>query len=255
MNKNKRINIFGLSVDVLTMKETLTIIENAIEIRKPIHHVVVNASKIVNAQTDKDLRDSIINCDIINADGQSVVWASKILKQPLPERVAGIDLMEELVKFSFKKNYKIYFLGAKDIVVKTVVNKYIEKYGNNIIAGYRNGYFTEEEEITVAEEISKIKPDILFVAITSPKKEVFLNKYKNLLQVPFIMGVGGSFDVVSGMVKRAPKWMQKIGLEWLYRVYQEPNRMWKRYLITNSKFILLLFKERIKMMNTKSKSN
>ena len=250
-----RINLFGLRIDALTMKETLSIIENAIDNRKPIHHVVVNAAKIINAQKNKDLRESIIHCDIINADGQAVVWASKILKQPLPERVAGIDLMEELVKLSAKKNYSIYFLGAKEIVVKKVVDKYIAIYGSQLVAGYRNGYYSSEEEITIAEEIATKKPDILFVAITSPKKEIFLNKYKKLIKVPFIMGVGGSFDVVSGLVKRAPKWMQKIGLEWLYRVYQEPNRMWKRYLVTNSKFIVLLFKERIKMMFSKTNTN
>lgn len=248
MNNNKRINIFGLSIDVLTMNETLSIIENAIAIRKPIHHVVVNAAKIVNAQTNIELRESIIHCDIINADGQAVVWASKILKQPLPERVAGIDLMQELVKLSAEKKYKIYFLGAEDLVVKKVVHNYIEKYGDDIIIGYRNGYYNEDEEIKIAEEIAIKKPDILFVAITSPKKEIFLNKYKNLIQVPFIMGVGGSFDVISGKVKRAPKWMQKYGLEWIYRVYQEPGRMWKRYLTTNSKFIYLVIKERLKII-------
>lgn len=249
----KRINLFGLPIDVLTMKETLSIIADAIDNKKPIHHVVVNAAKMVNAQKDPELRESIIHCDIINADGQAVVWASKILKQPLPERVAGIDLMEELVKLSAKKKYTIYFLGAKENVVKTVVDKYSETYGNQIIAGYRNGYFSKEEEIEIAQEISDKKPDILFVAITSPKKEIFLNTYKDLIKVPFIMGVGGSFDVVSGLVKRAPKWMQKSGLEWLYRVYQEPKRMWKRYLITNSKFISLLVKEKIKLTFSKNK--
>lgn len=250
----KRINLFGLPIDVLTMKETLSLIENAIDIKKPIHHVVVNAAKMVNAQKNLELKESIIHCDIINADGQAVVWASKILKKPLPERVAGIDLMEELVKLSAKKKYTIYFLGAKENVVKTVVDKYSETFGNKIIAGYRNGYFSKEEEIEIAEEISDKKPDILFVAITSPKKEIFLNTYKDLIKVPFIMGVGGSFDVVSGMVKRAPKWMQKSGLEWLYRVYQEPKRMWKRYLITNSKFIGLLAKEKIKLTFSKNKT-
>lgn len=249
----KRINLFGLPIDVLTMKDTLSLIENAIDNKKPIHHVVVNAAKMVNAQKDSELRESIIHCDIINADGQAVVWASKILKQPLPERIAGIDLMEELVKLSAKKKYTIYFLGAKEKVVKTVLDKYIETYGSQIIAGHRNGYFSKDEEIEVAQEISDKKPDILFVAITSPKKEIFLNTYKHLIRVPFIMGVGGSFDVVSGTVKRAPMWMQKAGLEWFYRVIQEPGRMWKRYLLTNSKFILLLIKAKSEKMFSKNR--
>jgi N-acetylglucosaminyldiphosphoundecaprenol N-acetyl-beta-D-mannosaminyltransferase len=248
----KRISLFGLPVDALTMEETINVIENSIDQNEPIHHVVVNAAKMVNAQKDSALQESIVNCDIINADGQAVVWAAKILKQPLPERVAGIDLMELLVKLSAKKNYKIYFLGAQEEVVKKVVDKYSLEFGEQIIAGYRNGYFSKEEEIDIAKEIAISQPDILFVAISSPKKEIFLNKHKDLIRAPFVMGVGGSFDVVSGLVKRAPRWMQQSGLEWLYRVYQEPRRMWKRYLITNSKFIGLVINTRIKMIFSKN---
>ena len=241
----KRISLFNLPVDRLTMEETINRIDNSISKNKPIHHVVVNAAKIVNAQRDSELMESIINCDLINADGQAVVWASQILKNPLPERVAGIDLMEELIKLSAKRNYRIFFLGAKEKVIKRVVDKYATLYGDRIIAGYRNGYFTSEEEESVAFEIAESKADILFVAISSPKKEIFLNKYKTLIQAPFIMGVGGSFDVVSGLVKRAPKWMQRAGLEWLFRIWQEPRRMWKRYLYTNTIFIYLILKEKL----------
>lgn len=243
---NKRINLFDLPVDSITMEETLLTIEKSIDNKKPLHHVVVNAAKMVNAQKNIDLRKSIVNCDIINADGQAVVWASKILRKPLPERVAGIDIMENLVKLAKKKNYKIFFLGAKEEVVTRVVDRYKAEYGEKIIAGYRNGYFSKEQELEVARDISLAKPDILFVAISSPKKEIFLNTYKNHIKAPFIMGVGGSFDVVSGLVKRAPLWMQKNGLEWAYRIYQEPRRMWKRYLLTNSKFIFLLIKHKLR---------
>lgn len=248
MTTKKRINIFNLPIDCITMQETLSQIEYAIDNKKPIHHVVLNASKIVNAQHDLELKRSIIDCDIINADGQAVVWASRILNKPLPERVAGIDLMEQLVLLSSSKNYKIFFLGAKEEIVKKVIEKYTLLYGSKVIAGYRNGYYEEEEEGRIAEQISILKPDILFVAISSPKKEIFLNKYKDLIQVPFIMGVGGSFDVVSGLVKRAPIWMQKYGLEWLYRFYQEPRRMWRRYLIGNTQFIFLILKEKFRSL-------
>lgn len=241
---SKRLNLLNLPVDALTMEETINTIDNSIISETPLHHVVVNAAKMVNAQKDLKLRESIVNCDIINADGQAVVWASKILKKPLPERVAGIDIMENLVALAARKNYKIFFLGAKEEVVKKVVERYSAEFGEQIIAGYRNGYFGEEEEFMVAKEIARTKPDILFVAISSPKKEIFLNTYKSLINAPFVMGVGGSFDVVSGLVKRAPFWMQKNGLEWLYRVYQEPGRMWKRYLITNWKFIFLVIQHR-----------
>ena len=244
----KRVTICNIPVDALTMQETLSKVETAIIEKKPLHHVVVNVAKLVNAQKDKALRQAIVDCDIINADGLPVVWASRLLKKPLPERVAGIDLMTELVKLAGQKHYRIFFFGAKEEVVRGLVTKYSSFYGQEIIAGYRNGYYRKEEEKIIVEEIGRSKADILFVAITSPKKEIFLNQYKDVIQVPFIMGVGGSFDVVAGKVKRAPLWMQRNGLEWFYRVTQEPKRMWKRYLITNSQFIFLLFREKMKQM-------
>ena len=240
----KRITICDIPVDVLTMQQTISIIDQAIAEKRSIHHVVVNAAKLVNAWKDEKLRTSIVNCDIINADGQAVVWAARFLKRYLPERVAGIDLMEALVKLSAEKNYRIFFLGAKEEVVKKVVDKYSRLYKTQIIAGYHNGYFRKEEESEVAEHIAGSGADILFVAMTSPKKEIFLNTHKNQINVPFIMGVGGSFDVVAGLVKRAPLWMERSGLEWFYRVLQEPRRMWKRYLTTNSIFIYLILKEK-----------
>lgn len=244
----KRVTICNIPVDALTMEETLQQIGIAIEQKRPIHHVVVNAAKLVNAQNDKALKESIVNCDIINADGQAIVWASRFLNQPLPERVAGIDLMEELVGVAAKKGYKIFFFGAKEDIVKKVVDTYSEKYGAGIIGGYRNGYFDKMEEPLIAKQIADSGAHILFVAMGSPKKEIFLNTYKNEIKAPFIMGVGGSFDVVAGFVKRAPVWMQKAGMEWFYRVAQEPGRMWKRYLVGNSKFIYLIMKEKAKLI-------
>ena len=242
-----RITICDIPVDVLTMRQTIDRIHDAIIRRESIHHVVVNAVKVVNAQKDKQLKDSIISCDIINADGQGIVWASQLLNRPLPERVAGIDLMEELVKLASENGYRVFFLGAKEEIVKSVVDIYSNKY-NDVIAGYRNGYFDKEDEIIIAQQIADSNADILFVAISSPKKEIFLNTYKHLIKTPFIMGVGGSFDVVAGFVKRAPKWMQNWGLEWLHRTLQEPRRMWKRYLFGNSTFIYLVLKEKIKQI-------
>ena len=227
------------------MQETLQKVDSVIVKGEQLHHVVVNAGKIVAMQNDLQLRKSVNESDLINADGQAVVWASKVLKKPLKERVAGIDLMINLVKLASQKNYKIFFFGAKDEVVKAVVNKYSIEYSPDIIAGFRNGYFKKEEEQDIARQISNSRANILFVAISSPTKENFLYENKELLnKVNFIMGVGGSFDVVSGKVKRAPLWMQNYGLEWFYRFVQEPKRMWKRYLVGNSKFIALVLKEK-----------
>ncbi len=236
-----RVNFLGIPLDNLSMSETLDRIDNAIVNNKQIHHCVINAGKVVKMQNDKKLKESVISSDIINADGMGVVWAARFLGHEIKERVAGIDLMDNLVKLAYKKNYNCFFLGAREKVVKKIVDHYSDKYSNEVIAGYRNGYFYIEEEKKIIDQIIKSKPNFLFVAMTSPKKEIFLNKYKNKLKsVNLIMGVGGSFDVISGAVNRAPAFMQKIGLEWFYRFAQEPGRMWKRYLIGNLKFIIII---------------
>ncbi|MGJ5642999.1 WecB/TagA/CpsF family glycosyltransferase [Formosa sp. S-31] len=241
-----RAHFLNTSVDNFTMRETVDRINQSIVENIRLRHVVVNASKIVEMQRDLELRKSVNNCDIINADGMAVVWASKICGKPLKERVAGIDLMENLIELAHNKGYKVYFLGAKEEIVSKVVNHYSKKYSKDLIAGYRNGYFLKEEEKDIAAEISSSGAQLLFVAISSPKKENFLyQNRKELSKVNFTMGVGGSFDVVSGLVKRAPLWMQNSGLEWFYRFLQEPKRMWKRYLVGNSKFLLLVLKERL----------
>ena len=229
----------------LTMQETLQLVAKNIEENKQIHHVVVNAGKLVSMQKDLQLRESVNNSDLINADGQAVVWASKFLGKPLKERVAGIDLMANLVAMAHEKDYKIFLFGAKEEVVKEVTEIYSKQYSKDLIAGYRNGYFKPEEEQQIAQEISNSGAQMLFVAISSPVKENFLYDNREILKkINFVMGVGGSFDVISGKTKRAPQWMQKSGLEWFYRFLQEPKRMWKRYLVGNTKFIMLVFKEK-----------
>ena len=243
--ERKRINFIGIQVDALTMKETIKIVEDAILEKKNIHHVVINAGKVVSMQKDINLYNSVVSCDIINADGQSIVWAARFLGQHLPERVAGIDLMNELVQLAALKNYKCYFLGAKEDVIIKVIDLYTKKYGSSFIAGYRNGYFTKDDEPAIAKAIAESGAQLLFVAITSPRKEKFLYDHRNILsKVNFTMGVGGSFDVIAGITKRAPVWMQNMGMEWFFRFLQEPERMWHRYLVGNSKFIWLVIKQK-----------
>jgi len=241
----KKINFLDIPLDILTMDETINKIDQAVFSNKQVHHCVINAGKVVKIQNDEILKESVINSDIINADGMSIVWAVRFLGYKIQERVAGIDLMENLIRLAHEKKYSCFFLGAKQEVVKNVVSYYSAKYSTKIIAGFRDGYFDEKDEKDIIKKIKQSDAEFLFVAITSPKKEIFLNKYKNELKsVNLVMGVGGSFDVVSGEVKRAPLFMQKIGLEWLYRFVQEPRRMWRRYLIGNLKFIFIIFKAR-----------
>ena len=239
----KKINFLDIPLDILTMDETINKIDKAIFSNKQVHHCVINAGKVIKIQNDEILEESVINSDIINADGMSIVWSVRFLGYKIQERVAGIDLMENLIRLAHKKKYCCFFLGAKEEVVKNVVSYYSVKYSENIIAGFRDGYFDEKDEKDIIKKIKESDAEFLFVAITSPKKEIFLNKYKNELKnINLIMGVGGSFDVIAGTVKRAPKYMQVIGLEWFFRFIQEPKRMWRRYLIGNFKFVILIFK-------------
>ncbi len=246
IQRNKmRIDFLGIPIDVLTMLETVDYIDTAILKNNRINHVVINAGKVVSMQSDTKLFEDVVSCDLINADGQSIVWAARFLGERFPERVAGVDLMQELVKLAYKKGYKCFFLGAREEVVSQVVKIYSQKFSPDIIAGYRNGYFNKEDEQQIAEQIVNSGAQLLFVAITSPKKENFLSNNRDILNgVNFTMGVGGTFDVIAGVTKRAPIWMQRIGMEWFYRLVQEPKRMWRRYLVGNVIFIWIVLREK-----------
>jgi N-acetylglucosaminyldiphosphoundecaprenol N-acetyl-beta-D-mannosaminyltransferase len=236
------VKLMGVPVSAVTMEQTLDAIDNAISCRKNLHIGVVNAAKIVNMKRNPSLGDDVLSSDIILADGASIVWASKVLKRPLPERVTGIDLMYGMFKRGNEKAYRVYCLGATEEVSSLVAERLAVDYPNVQLVGRQNGYFSEQDEAGIVQDIVNAKPDILLVAITSPKKERFMAKWSDTMNVPIVHGVGGSFDVMSGKVSRASTLWQKLGLEWLYRVKQEPRRLWKRYLVTNTWFCWLLFK-------------
>lgn len=234
-------------MDVTSIDDTVSQIETAIHNQQFIQHVVVNAAKLVNMQRDHELATSVTECDIINIDGMGVVWGARFCGHNVSERVTGIDLFHRLVEMSADRSLPIFLLGAHEDVVAKAAKTLSQQHPNLTIAGYHHGYFWDDEK-AVVEKIKKSEAKLLFVAITSPRKENFINKWKNELNVNFVMGVGGTFDVVAGKVKRSPKWMQNLGLEWLYRVIQEPRRMWKRYLITNSTFAWLIIKEKSRIL-------
>jgi len=237
------IEMMGCRIDNLSMEETLQKIESFIKDGRPQQHVVVNVDKLVKASRDAELRRIINECALVNVDGMPVVWASRLLGKGLKERVAGIDLYEALMRRSAELGWRVFLLGAKEEVVSAVKDIYVRKYPGLIVAGYRNGYWEVEEEPRVVEQIAASRPDLLFVAISSPKKEQFLGRYQAEMKVPFAMGVGGTFDVAAGKVKRAPLWMQKSGLEWFYRFLQEPRRMFRRYFVDDIAFLWLLIRE------------
>lgn len=233
--------IGSVEVDALTMNQTLRKTEELIS-RGGFHqHAVVNAAKIVGASNDPLLRRSLASSDIVNADGMSIVWASRLLPGPgLPERVTGVDYMKELCSLAAVKGWSIYLLGATESVVQLVQGRLREQYPSLRIAGVRNGYWRPDEESEVVDEINKVRPDIVFLAFPSPAKEAFVENNRHLLNVRMVVGVGGTFDIIAGLTRRAPRLVQKAGLEWAWRLAQEPRRMFKRYLVGNSKFIAIV---------------
>ncbi|MCY1436723.1 N-acetylglucosaminyldiphosphoundecaprenol N-acetyl-beta-D-mannosaminyltransferase [compost metagenome] len=227
------------------MSETVATICSNIHAGRFTQHVVINVAKLIHMRSDPQLNTSVRSCDIINIDGMGIVWGARFLGHKVPERVAGVDLFHELLAMSADNGFSVYLLGAEDEIVSSTANRVQQLYPALKIAGYHHGFFWNDEK-TVVEKIRDSGAQLLFVAITSPKKENFINRWREELGIDFVMGVGGTFDVVAGKVKRAPLWMQQWGLEWLYRVIQEPRRMWKRYLLTNSKFAWLLIKEKLR---------
>lgn len=238
------IELLGCRMHPWTMELTVSEIGRRLVECDFTQHAVVNVAKLVSMQSDAELRTAVLACDIINVDGMGIVLGGRFLGKNIPERVTGIDLFYHLLKYAEENGHSVFLLGAKPQVVEDAVVKLRKQYPQLNIAGFHHGYFWDNEA-AVVDKIRQSGATLLFVAITSPKKEQFINRWRERLGVKFAMGVGGTFDIVAGVTRRAPLWMQKAGLEWLYRVIQEPRRMWKRYLVTNMMFAWLLLKEKL----------
>ncbi|HEX8004625.1 MAG TPA: WecB/TagA/CpsF family glycosyltransferase [Mycobacteriales bacterium] len=242
-SRRARVEVFGLPLDALTLDETVERVAELVESGEPHQHVVLNAAKVVLCEDDPEMRDIVSSCALVNADGQAVVWAARLLGHKVPERVAGIDLMDAVLARSASAEWPVYFLGATDDVVNKVVEVEALRHTGLKVAGHRNGFWTADEEAQVVADIAASGAKVLLVAVPTPRKERFLARHMDALGVPFQMGVGGSFDVVAGVVTRAPRWMQKAGLEWTWRLLHEPRRMFRRYLVGNSRFVWLTCRE------------
>jgi N-acetylglucosaminyldiphosphoundecaprenol N-acetyl-beta-D-mannosaminyltransferase len=225
----------------LTMAETLDLAEQAMTNREPLHHTVINVSKLVNMRANPVLAQDVSEADLINVDGAGVVWGARLFGVGVPERVAGVDIMEAMFRICAERGFRPYLLGAEAHVLDAVKKRLARDYPGFEIAGARDGYFSAEDEEGIILDINASGADCLFVALPTPRKERFLYRYRLVLRPYFIMGVGGSFDVYGGKVHRAPKWVQAIGMEWAYRVMQEPGRLWRRYWDTNRAYLKLLW--------------
>jgi N-acetylglucosaminyldiphosphoundecaprenol N-acetyl-beta-D-mannosaminyltransferase len=238
-----RTNFLGTPIDLLSFDETIELALHAMRTRVVMQHVAINVAKLVKMRQDQDLRRDVTASQIVGIDGMGIVWGARALGIPVPARVPGVDLMERLLPVCAAEGFRPYFLGATQDVVEDAAAEAKRRWPGLRFAGYRNGYFRPRHEHSIVTEIEESKADCLFVGMPTPSKERFLNRHRPRLGVPFIMGVGGGFDILAGKTARAPVAVQRVGFEWLYRIYQEPRRMWWRYVSTNAVFAGLLGRE------------
>lgn len=240
----ERVSLFGCRFDVVDMQQAVARVERYIASGRMHQGCGVNVDQLVKMKDEPHFKDIIEQCDLVTADGTPVVWASKLFGKTLPERVAGIDLFEALLPVSAAKGYKVFMLGTKPEILDKAVAVYRERHPGLQIVGHHHGYYGPEDEPAIAEQIRESGAQLLFIAISSPKKEEFVDRNRDALKnVGFVLGVGGSFDIAAGVYDRAPDWMAKAGIEWTYRLMQEPKRMYKRYLVEDSKFLGMLAKQ------------
>ena len=235
-------DFLGVPIDLLTMEETLDRVEAAITGRERLQHVALNVAKFVHLQSNLELWRDVVASDIVGVDGVGIILGARMLGVRVPERVAGVDLMERILERAAEHRWRPYLLGATEAVLDQAVDELGRRHPGLELAGIRNGYFSAEEEPDVVAAINASGADCLFIGMPTPRKERFLAAHRGELNVPFIMGVGGGIDVLAGHVNRAPHWVQRGGLEWAFRIVQEPRRMWRRYFDTNLAYAGILLR-------------
>jgi len=241
------IEIWGIKIHPYTKNQIIKIIDNSLQSASIVFHLTgVNPETISQAQSNTKLRDAINASDLVNIDNTLVVVSLRLLGHSIPERAACPDIFELLLDLSNRKGYTVYFLGAKKEILQVMIRNINNRYPLLSIQGYHDGYYSTEDEESLVLEISRLKPDLLFVALPTPQKELFITKYKYRLGVRFAFGVGGAFDVMAGKVKRAPLWMRNIGLEGTHRALQNPFNYGARYLKYYLPFLRLVLKELLK---------
>jgi N-acetylglucosaminyldiphosphoundecaprenol N-acetyl-beta-D-mannosaminyltransferase len=238
MTRMQKAELLGLCFDTVTMETAVARCLELCHDRRTSHTIItVNASHLCMMRRDPELALACRTAHLTVADGMSVVWALRASGQAIPERVSGVDLMAQLLAAAGKHQLRVYFLGAKREVVTALVERCRVQHPGLEIAGFRDGYFGPDDHLNIVEEIRASRAHMLFVGMPSPFKETWCERHRQRLEVPVIMGVGGSFDVLAGFIQRAPRWAQSMGLEWFWRLLMEPRKLWKRYLTTNSEFI------------------
>jgi len=235
-----RSELLGCPIDAITRQELLAELATHIACREPTTVLFVNVAKLVWARRDPELHQALAQANYVLADGQPLVWVSRLLGQSLPERIAGIDLMEDMLAVAAQKGWRVFFLGAREPVLRRAIENLTRRHIGLQVAGTQHGYFAAQETARVLEEINQSRADLLLVALGSPQKELWLMRYGPRLNVPLRQAVGGSFEIAAGYRRRAPAWLRRMGLEWFYRLLQDPRHLAWRYLYTNTVFLLLV---------------
>lgn len=241
---SERIELFGCPFDPITERDAIELVFSWKAQRERRSHLIitVNVAILMMAKEDPALADAIARADLVVVDGKPLVWTSKWLATPVPERVSGVDLMRRLLEHGDERSLSIYLLGTTQERLESLERVIRARYPKVVVAGSRNGYFDRPDDAEVTSRIAAAKADLLLVGMPAPFKEIWCEKHREALATPAILGVGGAFDVLAGYVPRAPRLMQEAGLEWAWRLAMEPRKLWKRYLVTNSAFIGLLGK-------------
>jgi len=237
--------IMGVPFSKLSLTETEAYLTKRIEQRELTQVVTANPEIVMYGEQDPAYKQILQTVEMVVPDGIGVVYASKIQKDPVKERVAGYDLLHRIMYQANLNSWKVYLIGANEEVNKLAFERLQKDYPKAMLVGRHHGFFKDNsaEEQLIVEDIKKVQPDVLFVALGFPRQEQWIQRFQKQLQIPFAMGVGGSFDVLAGKVKRAPMFWQKLGLEWFYRLVSNPSR-WRRMLVLPQFLVKQVFTRR-----------
>jgi len=246
--ESERLQLLGMPFDRVTVADVVDRMEGFIRDPRPRRIACVNVALYVWARSSSTLWDFYLASDLLVADGMGIYYASRLLGDPTPGITNAVFIMYDLLARAEQRGYRVYFLGTTDPILERAIRRFQELHPRLHVVGRRNGFFTVSDEADLVREIRATKPDILLIGISSLRKEEFLGRNLECLGVPVCFGVGGAFDVAAGAHRFAPQWVRIIGLEWVYRLAQEPSRLWKRYLTTNAIFGWLLLAEMVRRL-------
>jgi N-acetylglucosaminyldiphosphoundecaprenol N-acetyl-beta-D-mannosaminyltransferase len=241
--ESSQIHLLGVRFDNLTTAEAADRIEEFIQARAPRRILSRNAGIRVMEEQHASLRHIYATSDLVTVDGMAFVYLGRLLGRPFKEMTGGPSLWYKVLERAAGKGYGVFLLGAREEILQKAMQRLLLLFPSLRIVGYQNGYFSAAQETQVVEGIRRSHADILMVGMSPPSKEEFLERNLHALGVPVCIGVGGAIDLFAGVARLAPAWMRRACLEWLYRVWQEPQRLWKRYLVSNARFLLLVARE------------